>query len=78
MHTYAYDPLFVNVNVKLRPLSRLPESKLFDDDVTVWATESSFFQRTVAPTGTLIVLGENAKSFMLTMYGEAAGDGAGA
>jgi hypothetical protein len=59
-------PASVNVNWKVWPMIRSPESKRPVSDVTVCVTLSWFTQQTVVPGGTVSSAGSNWKLEMLT------------
>jgi hypothetical protein len=59
-------PASVNVNEKVWPGIRFPESKTAPSDVAVWVVGPWFTQQTVPPGGTVTSAGVNAKSLMAT------------
>jgi hypothetical protein len=65
-------PAVSKVDERDLPFPKVPVSKLPSSAVAEWATSSVFLQVTVSPTSIVIDLGENAKSWMVTVVDAAA------
>src|SRR5262252_7989226 len=71
-HVYGYSPAAVKVCEYSSPRSRPADPKFPVSNVTVWVSSSRLTQRTVVPTGTVMVGGRNLESWISTATGDTA------
>lgn len=65
-------PVFLNVNWKVFPLDKFPDSKVLSSAVMVWFVDSLLVQVTVAPFWTVRVVGLKDKLAIVTEFGAVA------